>query len=486
MNAQPVGSIGLARPYESSDIAMRILIVDDEPFGRETLAALLVTQGYQLAFAASGPEALRQANATPPDLILLDVMMSDGMDGFEVCRRLRACAPLADVPIILLTALDDRDSRLRGIEAGADDFISKPYDRIELRARVRTILRLNRYRHLLAERSKLARVIEFAPDGLLIVDQRGVIVLANPAILQMLGKHAADELLGAHLTSLLSSDQRVAGQACLDRVFAGSATTVRAESALTSRNRMRLPIEMHIGYLAWNDQPAAQISVRDITERKQAELLEEDRRRMAYELHDGLAQMVISTHQHLQAFAARYRPRAQPTRAALDHVLTLARMSVTEIRRVIAGLRPTALDDFGLATALQMHVAALQADGWAISYYESLGTTRLLPTIETVFYRVAQEALTNVRKHAQTTHVAVTLACDKRWLRLEIQDWGCGFEPTQALAGAGLGERIGLRGMRERVALLGGHWSVQSSPGNGALVVAEIPLPIADERPLLT
>jgi signal transduction histidine kinase len=93
-----------------------------------------------------------------------------------------------------------------------------------------------------------------------------------------------------------------------------------------------------------------------------------------------------------------------------------------------------------------------------------------------VVYRVAQEALTNVRKHAQTTRVAVRLAYDQPWLRLEIQDWGCGFEPEHVLAGAGLGERIGLRGMRERVALLGGHWSVHSSPGNGALVVAEIPV----------
>ena len=252
---------------------------------------------------------------------------------------------------------------------------------------------------------------------------------------------------------------------------------MRVESTLASPSRQYVPIEMHIGYLSWNDQPAAQIIARDITERKQAELLEEERRLIAYELHDGLAQMVISTHQHLQAFAARHRPRAQPTRAELDRVLDLARRSVTEIRRVIAGLRPTALDDFGLATALQMHVAALQADGWEISYHESLGAKRLPPTIETVLYRVAQEALTNVRKHAQTTRVAVTLARDEQRLRLEVQDWGCGFEPAHVLADAGLGERIGLRGMRERVALLGGHWSVQSSPGNGTLVAAEIPLP---------
>jgi PAS domain S-box-containing protein len=476
MNKPYAESPHVVAQRESSDSTMMtILIVDDEPAGRETLEALLMTQGYQLVFAANGAEALQQAAATQPDLIMLDVMMP-GLDGFEVCRRIRADAVLGDVPIILLTALDDRSARLQGIEAGADDFVSKPFDRIELRARVRTIMRLNRYRRLLAERGKLARVIEFAPDGLLIIDQAGMIVLANPAIVRMLDVCSPADLLGQHITSLLSPNQRAACQDSLTRVLAGGGA-VQVESTLASPSRPHVPIEMHIGYLSWNDQPAAQIIARDITERRQAELLEEERRLIAYELHDGLAQMVISTHQHLQAFAARHRPRSQPTRTELDRVMDLARRSVTEIRRVIAGLRPTALDDFGLATALQMHIAALQADGWEITYDCSLGTQRLPPTIETVLYRVAQEALTNVRKHAQTTRVAVRVVCNQQRLCLEIQDWGCGFEPAHVLAQASLGERIGLRGMRERVALLGGHWTVQSNPGNGTLVIADIPLP---------
>jgi putative nucleotidyltransferase with HDIG domain len=130
-----------------------ILIVDDEPSGRETLAALLKPQGYQLAFAANGAEALALVAAQDPDLILLDVMMPE-LDGFEVCRRLRATPAVAEIPIILLTALDDRESRLQGIEAGADDFVSKPFDRAELRARIRAITRLNRYRRAIGERQE--------------------------------------------------------------------------------------------------------------------------------------------------------------------------------------------------------------------------------------------------------------------------------------------------------------------------------------------
>jgi DNA-binding response OmpR family regulator len=155
-----------------------ILIVDDEPIGRETLAALLQPQGYQLMFAADGDDALAQAAAQPPDLVLLDVMMPQ-MSGFEVCQRLRANPLLRDVPVIMLTALDDRESRMQGFDAGADDFVSKPFDRAELRGRVRTITKLNRHRRLLSERLKFEWVVEHADDGYLIINEAGQLLYAN-------------------------------------------------------------------------------------------------------------------------------------------------------------------------------------------------------------------------------------------------------------------------------------------------------------------
>lgn len=155
-----------------------ILIVDDDPGARETLEALLQVEGYQLILVSNGEEAIAQAKQVMPSLILLDVMMPD-MDGFEVCRRLRSIPLLAEVPVILVTALDDRDSRLEGIEAGADDFISKPYDRTELRARVRTITRLDRYRRLLQERTKFEWVVQHADAGYLIIDEYDQILYAN-------------------------------------------------------------------------------------------------------------------------------------------------------------------------------------------------------------------------------------------------------------------------------------------------------------------
>lgn len=136
-----------------------ILVVDDVATNRETLLELLEGQDYRVMEAADGPTALRLTAETPPDLVLLDVMMP-GMDGYEVCRRLRADARLAAVPVIMVTALDDQASRLAGIKAGADDFVTKPFNRAELRARVRTITRLNRYRRLLETQTELRESAE--------------------------------------------------------------------------------------------------------------------------------------------------------------------------------------------------------------------------------------------------------------------------------------------------------------------------------------
>jgi len=135
-------------------MSANILIIDDEPGARKTLENLLFGEDYEVQFAANGPDGLSLARACPPDVIMSDVMMP-GMDGFEVCRRIRADASLEQVPIILLTALDDRQAKLTGLQAGADEFLTKPIDALELRARLRTLTRLDRFRKLNAERLKL-------------------------------------------------------------------------------------------------------------------------------------------------------------------------------------------------------------------------------------------------------------------------------------------------------------------------------------------
>ncbi len=133
---------------------INILIVDDNAANRETLESMLIGLGHDLRFAQSGEEAMSKAFENYPDLILLDVHMP-GMDGFEVCKRIRLHPVLGDVPIVFTTASDDKKSKLDAMDAGADDFIVKPIDGMEIRARVKMIIRMNRHGKLKKLHSEL-------------------------------------------------------------------------------------------------------------------------------------------------------------------------------------------------------------------------------------------------------------------------------------------------------------------------------------------
>ncbi len=135
----------------------RILVVDDIAANVRLLEAILVSRGYAVATAGSGEDALESLLATPPDIVLLDVQMP-GIGGYEVCRRIRADPATSFIPVVMVTSSDAED-RIEAIEAGADDFIQKPFDQQELLARVRSLLRIKAYHDTIErQRSELAEL----------------------------------------------------------------------------------------------------------------------------------------------------------------------------------------------------------------------------------------------------------------------------------------------------------------------------------------
>src|SRR6202042_68971 len=150
----------------------RILIVDDVPANTRLLEAKLSAEYYQVASAKDGFEALRMALDWQPDLILLDVMMP-GMDGFECCRRLKGDPTTLHIPVVMVTALGEPGERLRGLESGADDFLTKPVDYDTLMARVRSLVRLKRLLDEWRARGDTARALGLSSDRVLIPSVAG-------------------------------------------------------------------------------------------------------------------------------------------------------------------------------------------------------------------------------------------------------------------------------------------------------------------------
>jgi putative two-component system response regulator len=142
---------------EMEEKTITLLAVDDDPMVLKLIEASLAREPYRMLFAPDGETGLRMAIENKPDLIVLDVVMP-GMDGFEFCMQARKNPVLKNTPIIMLTALDDRDSKIQGLEAGADDYICKPFDKIEFRARIRTITRLTQ--NFLTEINTLKQTVE--------------------------------------------------------------------------------------------------------------------------------------------------------------------------------------------------------------------------------------------------------------------------------------------------------------------------------------
>jgi PAS domain S-box-containing protein len=248
-----------------------ILVVDDEVKAQILLRNLLELENYRVICAGSEPDAIAAARERP-DVVLLDLMMP-GMDGYEVCQRLRATPELAAVPIIILTALDDRASRLRGLESGADDFLTKPFDASELRARLRTITRLNRYRQLYEERARFESAIDFAPEGVVLAELDGTIIHGNEAFRRLFHP---DSVVPENFYACLPE---AVGDSLRQTVLAQEKLPAACETPFVLGREKTTIVEVTHSPIPWEGRAIVQFHLRDLTEKKvlEAQLLRSQR-----------------------------------------------------------------------------------------------------------------------------------------------------------------------------------------------------------------
>ena len=184
-------------------MSAKILVVDDAPLNVKMLADVLTFKGYQVVTAGGGKEGLAKVASDNPDLVLLDVMMPD-LDGYSVCKTIRANPETAVLPVIMVTALDPGEERVKGLEAGADDFLSKPINQPELLARVRSLLRIKAYQdQVQAQARELAewnRTLEQrVADGVAEVEKLGRMKrFLSPQVAELILRGGSDDPLKSH------------------------------------------------------------------------------------------------------------------------------------------------------------------------------------------------------------------------------------------------------------------------------------------------
>ncbi len=240
-----------------------------------------------------------------------------------------------------------------------------------------------------------------------------------------------------------------------------------------------------VGMALANARLYQQLQVRD---QERAELLkrvmnaqEEERRRLAQELHDETSQALASLQIGLERLGGDQRV-TQSVRDLADELHEIAVGTLKEVHRLAVELRPSVLDDIGLEAAIQRFLRDCGERGTLVTDYATVGIDRLrlLPAAETAVYRIVQGALTNVVQHAHAEHVSVLIERRRSKLVVIVEDDGEGFDLAAVREGT-LEGRLGLAGMEERVALLGGNLTIETSPGRGTTVFLEVPIDLNDQ-----
>ena len=333
-------------------------------------------------------------------------------------------------------------------------------------------------------RLRYQELFDFAPDCQLVTDTRGVILEANHAAAALL-LWPKSFLIGKPLPLFADEGHRQRFYDSLGRLVPEAGSDA-FDSRIGRRNDPR-EVEVRVVVIEREGAEPAVLRwlIRDISERMRVEAArddllrrlvtaqEDERRRVARELHDSVGQLLSAL--MLAVGAVRDSgPLPVVAMARLDDVQRIADEMGRTTHDLAVRLRPTALDDFGLYVALQNDLKEWSSRTGVEVHFQASGleSSRLLPEVETALYRVLQEALTNIVKHAEAHLVSVVVERQDGQAVAVVEDDGVGFDPDAVGAG-----RLGLVGMRERVTLIGGTLQVESGPGSGTTLRVRVPLP---------
>jgi PAS domain S-box-containing protein len=258
---------------ESNASALKVLVVDDTATNRQILQAFLTRLGYAVILAEDGMQAIKRVETERPDIVLMDVMMPQ-LDGFEATRRIKARCGDRWLPVVFLTALDKESDLVTGLDAGGDDYLTKPISFVVLDAKLRSLSRTLMLQRTLEEtRRRTQAITDNLIDGVLSIDSAGLVQFCNPAVTQIFG-YAPEELIGRDLSMLMPEPHR-SGHAGYLRSYldGGPARAIGATRQLTGMHKdgRLVPIELDISEFSIGGERYFVGIVRDITDRLAAE-----------------------------------------------------------------------------------------------------------------------------------------------------------------------------------------------------------------------
>lgn len=391
----------------------RILIVDDDPTVLLLLDIMLRAEGYEnLVLLQDARLACDTYRANPADLILLDINMPH-LDGYQVMEQLRGLDDPMLAPILVLTADSGRESLLQSFAGGARDFIPKPFDRLELTARVANLLDVQRGRRAIYEQT---------------------------TVLQEMVMLRTNELLETNL-----------------QLQAKVSELGLAEAAMS---QAREDLRALVGH--------------------QETIREDERKRIAREIHDELGSLLTGIKACLSVMGEEGASRGESHDQLLLDAGGLAETAIDTVRRVITDLRPSVLDHLGLWSGLEWYASQMvKRTGLRCDFQieEAASAVEINPEYSTMLFRIVQESLTNVVRHAGASSVTVRALLRQGDVVIEVEDDGKGIE----LESLHKRRSFGLLGMRERAHYFGGQFTIQPGAQRGTVVIVQCPLQKAND-----
>ncbi|MDT8411773.1 MAG: response regulator [Vicingaceae bacterium] len=493
----------------------KIFITEDEFIVSQNLKNKLITLGYDVTgTASSGEEALEKIKDNQPDLILMDIMLSGKMDGIDTAKVIKQNF---NIPLIFLTAYSSKEIYQRAEITEPYAYILKPFEERELEINISIALykhdtekKLKEKQHkleqlnnnldkLVQERTlelirknndlkqeienrivaqnkerRLASVIEQAEDHILITNINGKIEYVNPKMLNFLG-YKESEIIGKtpHLFKSGKYKEEFY-QEMWDIILSGS--IYKGEIFNKKKNGELYVAQLIIVPLMDSDKQITHFAAiaRDITdkrnfEKRMVDIQENEKERISKELHDGIGQMVTAIKYSLTAV---FKESSNVKELSSKHkkILTQIDDLIKELRLTSYNLLPSLLRDYGLESAIGKIIKSInERKDLNISFFVNLNNKRFNEKIELGLFRIVQEAINNIVKHANAKKVEISLEQKNNHLKLIIKDNGIGFKIDKIIKGQGLSN------MKQRAYLLDGICTINSNK-NGTVVIVEIPL----------